>query len=194
MTTKSAFSVVGLAHLAHKVCLSAEAQGYTPELLNALVEHPNLFRQLLQVQCGYASIAVLEHVIDCDASPYVPDGWKVEEHQKGGQFKFDAAQVQLFLAEGQQNGKVLEGNKLRKDLADKLVLNANVLDYLLANPHLIPEEWKGKYVFFWGTVYRSSDGNLCVRYLGWFGGRWRWGGGWLGLDWRGHGPAAVRAS
>lgn len=79
-------------------------------------------------------------VIDCDADPYVPDGWKVEEHQKGGQFKWDASQMQLFLAEGQKNGKRIEGNKLRKELASQPVLNANVLDYMLAHPHLIPEE------------------------------------------------------
>jgi hypothetical protein len=191
MTAKSAFSAVGLAH---KVCLSAEEQGYTPEMLNALAEHPNLFRQLLQVQNGHASFMVMDHIIDCDASPFMPDGWKVEEHQKGGQFKFDASQVQLFLAEGQKKGKVMEGNKLRKELAGKPVLNACVLDYLLAHPHLIPEEWKGKYVFFWGTIYRNSDGNLYVRYLYWYGDRWYWDYHWLDDDWTDYLPAVLRAS
>lgn len=188
MTMKSAFSAVGLAH---KVCLSAEAQGYTPELLNTLAEHPDLFQQLLQVQRGYATITMMEYVIDCDASPYVPDGWKVEEHQKGGQFKFDVSRINLYLSAAQKKGSI-EGNKLRKELAEKPVLNANVLDYLLANPHLIPEDWKGKYVFFWGTVYRHSDGRLCVRYLYWDGDGWRWSF-WLG-DWDGNDPAALRAS
>ena len=191
MSTKSAFSVVGLTH---KFCLAAEEQGYTPELLNALAERPDLLRQMLQVQLGYAKFKQIEHLIDCNADPFVPDGWKVEEHQKGGQFKWDASQVQLFLAEGQQNGKVLEGNKLRKELAGKPVLNANVLDYLLAHTEFIPEEWKGKYVFFWGTIYRNSNGSRCVRYLGWGGGRWGWAAYWLGSDWSGGGPAALRAS
>lgn len=190
MTTKSAFSIVGLAH---KVCLSAEEQGYTPELLNALAETPDLFRQLLQVQHGYASITMMEHVIDCDADPFVPNGWKVEEHQKGGQFKWNAAQVALYLSKFQKNG-VIEGNKLRKELVDKPVLNACVLDYLLAHPHLIPEEWKGKAVFFWGTIFRYADGYLCIRYLCWRGGWWDWGGLWLGRDWNGRSPAALRAS
>jgi len=39
-------------------------------------------------------------------------------------------------------------------------MNANVLDYLLAHPELIPEDWKNKYVFFWGTIYRYSSGGL----------------------------------
>jgi len=191
MTTKSAFSAVGLAH---KVCLSAEAQGYTPELLNSLAEHPNLFQHLLQVQRGYASITTTEHIIDCDANPFVPDGWKVEEHQKGGQFKFDASLVQLFLAEGQQNGNALEGIKLHKELAGKPVLNANVFDYLLAHKELIPKDWKDKYVFFWGTIYRDSGGCLYVRYLYW-NSEWRvWFDDWLDCNWNVSGPAVLRAS
>lgn len=190
MTTKAAFSVVGLAH---KVCLSAEEQGYTPELLNTLAESPDLFRQLLQVQRGYSVITAVEHIIDCDADPFVPSGWKVEEHQKGGQFKFDATQVELYLSAKQKVGSI-GGKDLREELTGKLVLNANVLDCLLAHPHLIPESWKGKAVFFWGTVYRYSGGSLCVRYLYWDGGRWSWSARWLGNGWGGGRPAALRAS
>jgi hypothetical protein len=80
------------------------------------------------------------HTIDCDADPYLPDGWKVEAHIKGGSLDFEPAQMQFYLADGQKNGKTIEGNKLRKELANMPVLNANVLDYLLANPDLIPED------------------------------------------------------
>ena len=65
-------------------------------------------------------------------------------------------------------------------------MNANVLDYLLVNPYLIPEEWKKDkknnilYIFFWGTIYRSSDGNLSVRYLYW--NKQQWGWGYLRID------------
>jgi hypothetical protein len=135
-------------------------------------------------------------IIDCDAQPFTPDGWSVEEHQKGGTFTWDKETQKdaLYLSKGQQGGKYIEGNKLRKEMAGKPVLNANVLDYLLKNPHLIPEEWKGKYVFFWGTVYRHRVGDLCVRCLYWDGGRWRWSSYWLDLDWSGYRPAALRAS
>lgn len=163
--------------------------------LDWLATGGNLAR-VRQVRLGYATITQIEHIIDCDADPFVPDGWKVTEHQKGGQFKWnkEAQKEAFFYAEGQQNGKALEGNKLRKELAGKPVMNANVLDYLLAHPHLIPEEWKGKYVFFWGTIYRNSDGDLYVRCLYWSGDRWDWGYGWLGNDWVGVHPAALRAS
>ncbi len=188
MATKSAFSIVGLAH---KLCLSAEALGYTPELLNTLAEHPTLLGDLLQVQLGYAEVKMLEHPIDCDADPFLPSGWKVEEHQKGGQVQFNASKVELWLANSQKDGKIIGGVKLRKELAHKPVLNANVLDYLLAHPHLIPEEWKRESIFFWGTIYRDSDGNLYVRCLYWRGGRWDWDYDWLESDWNGVHPAAL---
>lgn len=163
----------------------------------------NVLADVRSVLRGHASITVVEHAIDCDADPFNPwekDGWTVEEHQKGGTFTWDASQVELYLASGQKNGKYIEGNKLRKELAKKPVLNANVLDYLLKNPHLIPEEWKKdgqgntRYIFFWGTIYRCRDGNLYVRYLCWVGGRWDWSGYWLDYVWYGDNPAALRAS
>jgi hypothetical protein len=154
----------------------------------------NNLANVRQVRLGHANIVVPGHLIDCDAGPFIPDGWKVEEHRKGGVFKWDASQVQLYLDPGQQDGKWIEGNKLRKLLAGKPVFSATVLDYLLAHLELIPENWKGKYVFFWGTIYRHSDGSLYVRYLCWDDGRWYWGFSWLGLDFYGSYPAALRAS
>jgi hypothetical protein len=133
-------------------------------------------------------------IIDLDADPVIPDGWKVESHQKGGQLVFDTASVKLHLDTGQQNGSLIKGNELRKKLTNMPVMNANMLDWYLAHPECIPEEWKGKYVFFWGTIYRNRNGLLCVRYLCWHGGRWNWGCGWLEDDWDADYPAAVRAS
>jgi hypothetical protein len=140
------------------------------------------------------SSSYINPVIDCDACPFVPDGWKVEEHQKGGSFQWDASKVQLWLAEGQRNGKWLECNKLRKELSGKPVLNANVLDYLLKNQLLIPEEWRGKSIFFWGTVYRNSVGGLYVRYLHCSGGEWCWDYEWFARECNGNHPAALLAN
>ena len=78
---------------------------------------------------------------------------------------------------------LIRGTELREELKGKPVLNANVLDYLLKHPELIPEEWKGKAVFFWGTIYRDSRGNLCVRCLYWDGSRWYWSHNWLDDFW-----------
>jgi hypothetical protein len=143
---------------------------------------------------GDTDVVIKNHTIDCDADPYIPECWKVEAHIKHGLFEWKPNKVMLYLSEQQKDGNYIEGNKLHKELKDKPVLNANVLDYLLANPQLIPEEWKGKVVFFWGTIYRDSDGDLYVRYLIWGGDGWRWLSRWLGDYWRDIRPAAVSAS
>jgi len=131
-----------------------------------------------------------KHLIDLDAAPFTPKGWEVEEHQNGGQFEWDVTKVNLY----QQNGKVIQGYKLREELQTKNPFNANLLDFLLAHPNLIPKGWKGNYVYFWGTIYRGRGDNLCVRSLFWGGGQWRWN--WLYLEgvWDGVSPAAVPAS
>ncbi len=138
----------------------------------------------------------LSQTVDLSATPFIPDGWSVEEHQKGGQFVWDPTKVRLHLDEGQTDRRYVEGHKLRKLISKKNPYNANLLDFLLknGNQHLIPEEWKGKAVFFWGTIYRGSGGDLCVRYLDWGSGRWRWSFIWLDGDWDGDGPALVPAS
>jgi len=131
-----------------------------------------------------------KYIIDCDVDPYIPNNLKIEEHIKGGQLQWNTEEVELYLCDKQKSGSI-EGNKLRKKLKGKFVLNACVLDYLLANPQLIPESWKGKYIFFWGTIYRNSDGSLYVRCLYWIGGEWRWSGCWLDDRWYVSFPAAV---
>lgn len=133
----------------------------------------DILANVLKVIKGQAEIKIIERLIDCDSTPFVPNGWSVEDHKKRGLFKFGPAKISFYLSEKQKKGTI-SGHDLRKELADKSVMNANVLNYLLAHPELIPEEWKSKYTFFWGTIYRYSDGRLYVRYLRWFGSVWRW--------------------
>ena len=139
---------------------------------------------------GDTEVMIKNHIINCDIDPYLPDGWEIEEHIKGGEFHWNLDNVKLHLCDEQEQG-FIEGNKLRKKLKTQPILNACVLDYLLANPQLIPEEWKGKYVFFWGTIYRHSDGDLYVRYLCWLGDRWGWNDDWLDGYWDDNNPAVV---
>ncbi len=176
-----------------EVTLSAAKVGWEPKNMDDFSKDENLMKLVLGVLRGTHEIKGIEHVIDCDAAPFIPSCWKVEEHQKNGNIKFDASKVELYLSKKQKNGSI-EGNKLREELKGKKVLNANVLDYLLANPKAIPEEWKGKYIFFWGTIYRDSDGRLCVRCLYWDGGQWLWSNRWLSYAFYGHYPAALSAS
>lgn len=197
MSTKSAFSTVGLAH---RLCLAAEAEGYTPELLNALAESPLLLAGMRDVQLGLAKFTPILHAIDCDASPFVPSGWSVlpdtEQlpNRVKGIFAWDPAAAKLYLSKKQKVSSYIVGNDLRRELRSQPVFPAQVLDYLLAHPELIPEEYKGKYVFFWGTIYRYSHGRLCVRYLCWDGSAWYWYYYWLDDGFYSRYPALVRAS
>lgn len=164
----------------------------------------------LAVEKGTHEIKAIEHTLDCGGSPYTPNGWSVEKHQgngivhlekkSDGQLYVNGKKVILFLSKKQTKGRTVIGNELREEVSKKEILNANILDYLLAHPELIPEDWKKdekgntRYIFFWGTIYRYSGGDLCVRCLYWGDGAWNWGHGWLGLGFNGGRPACVLAS
>ena len=130
-------------------------------------------------------------IVDLDLDPLCPIVWKVESHKKGGLLDVTKAKIGLYLSPNQQGSGRIEGNKLREELGDKPVLNANLLDWYLANPSLIPEDWRRRVVFFWGTIYRDSDGLLFVRDLYWNGNQWRWDVSWLGSDWFSCNPVAI---
>ncbi len=173
-------------------------------------EH-DLFRRLregtLQItqvldglQCLIEGRPLGTHFIDLDAAPFIPDGWKVESHKKGGSFEWDPAKVALHLEPEQIAGKSLKGTELQKRLEGKSAFNANMLDWLLAHTEAIPEEWKQdgngntRYICFWDTVYRNSDGDLYVRCLDWSDGGWNGSCYYLDNDFGVQDPAAVRAS
>jgi hypothetical protein len=184
---------------ANEFKLALRRCGWTNADVKRLCEGDTLAR-LLPVVRGLAEVNQVTHVIDCDADPFVPEGWKVEEHTKRGQLSWDPAKLAFYLSKHQADGKYLVGTKLRQELTKEPTQNACLLDYLLDHPHLIPEEWKKdaagntRYIFFWSTIYRHSDGNLFVRCLCWDDGHWDWGNGWLGHDFFSSDPALVGAS
>lgn len=178
----------------NQVADALEAAGYTPDDVTKLRSKPEALKEFKLVLGGMSEIVVVKHVIDLDADPMVPDDRSVEEHQKGGSLEWNPAKVALYLSEQQKGGKCIEGNKLRQELKGKPVFNACLLDYLLAHPQLIPDEWKGKTIFFWGTIYRHSSGRSYVRFLFWRGGSWGWDCSWLDDDFNDDHPAAVPAS
>ncbi|MCX6738403.1 MAG: hypothetical protein NTY11_03265 [Candidatus Parcubacteria bacterium] len=177
---------------ANELKLAARRAGATNADLKRLSEG-DAFARILPVLRGLGEVTITKYLVDLSADPMVPKGWEVVEHRRGDkEFLFDPAKVVLYLDGGQKGGRTIKGNELRNKLSDQPVFNANLLDFYLANPHLIPEEWKGKAVFFWGTIYRDSNGGLCVRYLIWFGSGWYWHFYWLGSDWFDNNPAASR--
>ena len=185
---------------ANEFKLAARRANWTNDDIKWLCEGDNL-EQIRNVRRGFSEIKPIEYVVDLDADPFIPAGCTVEEgkHQKGGSFKWDPKKVKFYLSKQQQKGSV-KGELLRDALTGQPVFNANLLDFLLANKHLIPEEWKQdeqgrtRYICFWGTEYRYSDGDTFVRCLYWHDGDWRWNYDWLDYEFDVQSPAALRAS
>lgn len=118
---------------------------------------------------GNPAIVIQKHVIDCDEDPPDQKGMSVYEHRKGGKLAWNADDVTLYLSEKLQGNRHtrIHGYDLYKELQNKPVLNGVVFEYLWRNQHLIPDSWKDGYVLFWGTIYRSSCGQLWVPALTW---------------------------
>lgn len=130
----------------------------------------------------------IPYLVDGDADPFCSPNWTVVSHRKMGKVVFDPSKLDLYLAEGQKSGSV-NGYKLRDEIEGlDGVLNANWLEFFLANTHLIPEAWN--IVVFWGTIYRGGRGFLIVRYLFRNGEAWDWDCFWLGNGFLGSFPAA----
>ena len=218
MTTKSAFSIVGLAH---KVCLAAEVQGYTPELFNALAEHPDLFRQTLQLQLGHAEIVVVRHITAVNrAKPFNPaefigKGWSIwrgpadgdglsgEEEQDNRFLSLSEVDWDKILYETCLNygeSKISGEEKLsRIKVAGNISLDAAALLSLWYEEghktlKYIQKQKGITYLDAFGTILRDSGGRRYVLYLYWLDGRWYWNALWLGDYWDDLSPSAVLAS
>jgi hypothetical protein len=106
-------------------------------------------------------------------------------------FQWNADAVSLFISEPQIQGLVLDGPTLAKEIEGKRTVPANILDALLENEHLIPRGWRGKKVFFWGSIFQTQLEGIVSRderprhavlYLQWYEDRgngygpgWTWG-------------------
>jgi len=139
-----------------------------------------------------------ETVIDCSAEPILPDGWEIRPEDQiasrhTGDLVWTPDAVRLHLDPGQENGHWIRGCDLKKALEGKPVLPANVLDWLCENRGQIPQAWKGRAVYFWGTIYRDRYGVPVVRCLQWSDGRWIWYFNRFGNFWYDSEPAAVPA-
>lgn len=113
-------------------------------------------------------------LVDLDADPFIPPGWSLKEHKRGGLLKYNSKKIIPFLTKGQKENTCVFGYNLKTELKDEsiILLNANLLDYLLLHPELIPEEFKKYFLFFWGTIYRNEVNKPCIRHLAWSAGEW----------------------
>jgi len=145
---------------------------------------------------GRAQIKIIEHRIDMYADPFLPAGWKVEDHdmgchlaeleRKGSDLYIKYVNKIWFYSSEKQKSGHIKGSDLRHELARVFVPNVNIGDYLLKHQYLIPKKWrKDQYgsrrnILFWGTIYRSASDYLYVRFIYWNGRKWDWSSRELG--------------
>jgi hypothetical protein len=118
--------------------------------------------------------------------------WATLEYDNGIK-SFDPSSLVLHLEKEQETSFVV-GSTLRERLSNKDSANFAVLSYLKAHPQLIPSDWKGRFVYGWGTIVRDRDGDLVVPFLCEDDGQVVVGWYWLVVVWYGASPAARFAS
>lgn len=77
----------------------------------------------------------------------------------------DLGKIKLYLSEEQKNGSWIDKNNLLMELSHKGVLGADVLEHLLIHQDLIPADWRGKRILFWGTLYKKSGYGAVSTYV-----------------------------
>ena len=116
----------------------------------------------------------VKSVVDCDADPFIPISFTIKEHEKIGKIEIKPKSIFLYMSDKQRIGGI-NGFGLKEEVSDFLIMNANVLDYLLTHQELIPEKCFGKCTVFWGTIYCDQKKEaLFVRCLVWENFQWCW--------------------
>ncbi len=134
---------------------------------------------------------------------FIGEGWSIEEQDEKSlaltEINFSEVMFNSTLEKGE---KSIKGEDNLKRLKEKncIRLDAGIFKTLWENQILIPEKWKEKtkgnitYIFFDGTILRSSRGHRSVLCLYWLDGRGYWLCIWLENDWDANAPSAVLAS
>ncbi len=166
-----------------------KAERVTRENLQAFLRNPNSV-------FGNNAVLVIDRTHLFNPAKFIGKGWSIEEQDERSLALSEVNLADIQLVTTLQNGEErVEGEeKLRRlKAAGYIRLDAKILQTLWGNKNLIPESWKGKHVYFDGTVLRSPNGLRYVLYLCWYGDEWRWLYYWLEGDWDGHDPSAVLA-
>jgi len=176
MSTKDFTFSVGQMNQA---ALAFKEAGYTPGDVTRLRSNQKLLKDILQFLNGFAEISIVEHIIDCTVPPFTPEGWEIEKHIKGIIIQWNeytGGKIIDHLEKIADHNIFIDPDELSGEMPlTAMPLTANILDYLVDHPRLVPREWRGKDVLFFGTLYRDRAGNLVVRYLNCRGSGNRWG-------------------
>lgn len=112
---------------------------------------------------------------------FIGKSWVIAEDNEALPETWDSASTRLVSALRKGEATV-SGEKTIERLRGDKPLGARAFLYFWNNREKIPEEWKGKLVFFDATVLRNPGGDRFSLYLSWFGDRWYWYYNWLVND------------
>src|SRR3989338_9268272 len=205
----------------HLLMDALEKKGFTPSHVTKLGQFSNI-AGIMAVLDGQAEIRSVGEdmprwikidentiLVNFGAAPKLPfdgakleqhlgEGWSIVQKRKKGLY-VRGIRVLLYLSQRQKGSNHLKGYELRDELVGRAVLNANLLDALYENPHLIPDDWKEdsggniRYIYFWGTGFGGRVGFEYVRCFYFHGGGWLRSYDWLDCDWSSRESAAVLA-
>lgn len=112
---------------------------------------------------------------------------------KDGVVILNGQNLDLHLEEAQREGSIM-GKDLLEKVEGRPVLNNVVLDFLVQNPLLIPDEWKKfDQILFCGTIlaYVLNANDPIIPCLRWIGGEWVADYCWLNIQFDANSPVAV---
>jgi hypothetical protein len=151
--------------------------------------------RFMAVLSGRARLIVemIRYVVNLAEDPYCPEGWEVIYHNPGpSNFECTPDSFRLHLSPNQQDCKWIEGWDLLWVLVARGPrVNANMIDFWLANPDTFPKDWEVAYA--WDTLYLDPSGYVCVRCVYRHGGELNSSWSWLGRDFGAYDPAVVPA-
>ena len=145
------------------------------------------------------SVPAPRHLLDLDATPcledfFIPTGFHrkmgkdIELERRGDDLYLGGKKIVFhFMPPVDLYQGYIEGRDYLREylgeVADRVILNANVAEYLIAHPELIPESWKkgdvGRPYHFLGTIFCHPEAAPFVMQLWWHDGRWHSGYVWM---------------
>lgn len=116
-------------------------------------------------------------MLSCNEQPDIPHGWEVVSHDTTLQ-RVWLEDIVLYTPSVLSDHELVLLRDIEAELEEQEanLLNATVLDKLLAKPEMIPADWMGFRVLFLGTKFLGANGHEAIRFLlyddyGWGAGR-----------------------
>lgn len=91
---------------------------------------------------------------------------------KNGVSEYTIGNIEALKSEHHDNNELISTSTMIDDFSNRKFPNSATLNYLLKSPRLIPQDWLGKRLYFWGSRYVIPGSAECVAYIVWDGKKW----------------------